>query len=80
MRARMMKALAAVGLSVAMVAGGAAVSASATPDVWYKITGYSQSECQRIQTQYRGWGARIWTPCHYRSYDQKWAFSYYWIS
>jgi len=80
MRARAMKAMAAAGLTVAMVMGGTAVSASAAPTVWYKITGFSQTECQRISMQYRGWGARIVTGCHYRSYDHKWAFSFYWIS
>ncbi|MFB9643208.1 hypothetical protein [Agromyces lapidis] len=75
MRARVTKALAAVGLSVAMIAGGAAMSASAA-EVWYKVTGYSQSECLRVQNQYRASGAHIVTACHYRSYDGKWAFEY----
>ncbi|WP_127792513.1 hypothetical protein [Agromyces sp. LHK192] len=81
MKARLMKMMVAAGLGVALtVGGGAAVSASAAPQVWYKITGYSQEECSRTLTWYRGHGARIWSGCHYRTYDHKWAFSYYWAT
>ncbi|MFK4730488.1 hypothetical protein ROT00_12430 [Agromyces mediolanus] len=79
MRGRGVKTLAALGVSLAMVFGGSAV-ANAAPQTWYYITGYSQTDCQRISNQYRGLGARIVTACHKRSYDQKWAFSYYWIN
>lgn len=80
--------MAAAGLGLALVAGaavapatvGPVAPASAAPTVWYYITGYSQADCSATVTKYRGWGARIVTACHKRSYDQKWAFSYYWIN
>jgi hypothetical protein len=32
----------------------------------------------RMQGYYHNLGAQIVSVCHYRSYDHKWAFSYYW--
>jgi hypothetical protein len=70
--------LATAGLGLALVVGGAVAPASAAPEVWYKITGYSQQDCLKMQGYYHNLGAQIVTVCKYRSYDQKWAFSYYW--
>jgi|GEM_PF-3079444 len=70
--------IAAAGLGLALVAGGAVAPAAAIPPAWQYITGYSQSDCLRMQGYYHRLGAQIVSVCHYRSYDSKWAFSYYW--
>jgi hypothetical protein len=75
---KLTKTIASASLGLALVIGGTVAPASASPEVWYKITGYSQSDCMRMQGYYHNLGAQIVSVCHYRSYDHKWAFSYYW--
>ena len=74
---RLTTTLAATALGVGIIAGGAVAPAAAS-QTWYYITGYSQSDCLRMQGYYHRLGAHIDSVCEYRKYDSKWAFAYHW--